>query len=91
MEPEESVSTMESGQQEELQPETLLKEFRERSEALDGRLDTLKELIELIRGELHARLASRASRAWPRPRTTWPTAGSSSRSTSRPRASWGPW
>jgi len=53
MEPEESLSTTESGQQEELQPETLLKEFRERSEALDHRLDTLQELIELIRGELH--------------------------------------
>ena len=68
MEPEESVSVpeagqqeelqpdtlpSEAGQQEELQPETLLKEFRERSEALDGRLDTLKDLIELIRGELH--------------------------------------
>jgi chemotaxis regulatin CheY-phosphate phosphatase CheZ len=36
----------------ELQPDNLLKEFRERSEALDGRLDTLQELIQLIRGEL---------------------------------------
>jgi chemotaxis regulatin CheY-phosphate phosphatase CheZ len=53
MEPEESLSTLESGQQDEVQPETLLKEFRERSEALDNRLDTLQELIELIRGELH--------------------------------------
>jgi chemotaxis regulatin CheY-phosphate phosphatase CheZ len=35
-----------------LQPDTLLKEFRERSEALDNRLDTLQELIQLIRGEL---------------------------------------
>ncbi|MGA2080709.1 MAG: methyl-accepting chemotaxis protein [Holophaga sp.] len=52
MEPEASVSTLASGQQEDLQPETLLKEFRERSEALDHRLDTLQELIELIRGEL---------------------------------------
>ena len=38
----------------EIQPESLLKEFRERSEALDGRLDTLQELIQLIRGELHS-------------------------------------
>jgi chemotaxis regulatin CheY-phosphate phosphatase CheZ len=53
MEPEESLSTTEPGQQDEVQPETLLKEFRERSEALDNRLDTLQELIELIRGELH--------------------------------------
>ena len=53
MEPEEAFSVMESGQQDNLQPETLLKEFRERSEALDGRLDTLQELIEMIRGELH--------------------------------------
>ncbi len=53
MEPEEPVSIMESGQQDDTQPETLLKEFRERSEALDNRLDSLKDLIELIRGELH--------------------------------------
>ena len=53
MEPEEAFSVMESGQQDEVQPESLLKEFRERSEALDGRLDTLQELIEMIRGELH--------------------------------------
>jgi len=53
MEPEEPISTMEDGQQEEIQPEHLLREFRERSEALDNRLDTLKDLIELIRGELH--------------------------------------
>jgi len=53
MEPEEAFSVMESGQQDDVQPETLLKEFRERSEALDGRLDTLQELIEMIRGELH--------------------------------------
>jgi chemotaxis regulatin CheY-phosphate phosphatase CheZ len=37
-----------------LQPDTLLKEFRKRSEALDGRLDTLQELIQLIRGELQS-------------------------------------
>jgi chemotaxis regulatin CheY-phosphate phosphatase CheZ len=53
MEPEEPLSTLEAGQEEELQPDTLLKEFRERSEALDNRLDSLKDLIELIRGELH--------------------------------------
>jgi chemotaxis regulatin CheY-phosphate phosphatase CheZ len=53
MEPEEAFSAMESAQQDDIQPETLLKEFRERSEALDNRLDSLKELIELIRGELH--------------------------------------
>ena len=39
---------------EEVQPDGLLKEFRERSEALDSRLDTLQELIQLIRGELHS-------------------------------------
>jgi chemotaxis regulatin CheY-phosphate phosphatase CheZ len=53
MEPEEPLSTVETVQEEELQPDTLLKEFRERSEALDNRLDSLKDLIELIRGELH--------------------------------------
>ena len=35
-----------------VEPDTLLKEFRERSEALDGRLDTLQDLIQIIRGEL---------------------------------------
>jgi len=53
MEPEEPLSTLEAVQEEELQPDVLLKEFRERSEALDNRLDSLKDLIELIRGELH--------------------------------------
>ncbi|MDR3671717.1 MAG: HAMP domain-containing protein [Holophaga sp.] len=53
MEPEESLSSQESSQQDDLQPENMLKEFRERSEALDNRLDTLQNLIELIRGELH--------------------------------------
>jgi chemotaxis regulatin CheY-phosphate phosphatase CheZ len=53
METEESLTTTAIEQQEDLQPETMLKEFRERSEALDNRLDTLQELIELIRGELH--------------------------------------
>jgi len=53
MDNEQALSAMEPGQEEDLQPDTLLKEFRERSEALDGRLDTLQELIEMIRGELH--------------------------------------
>lgn len=35
------------------EPETLLKEFRERSEALDTRLDKLQDLIQQIRGEIH--------------------------------------
>jgi chemotaxis regulatin CheY-phosphate phosphatase CheZ len=34
-------------------PGDLLKEFRERSEALDARLDTLQGMIQDIRGELH--------------------------------------
>ncbi|HWQ08914.1 MAG TPA: HAMP domain-containing protein, partial [Holophaga sp.] len=34
------------------EPEGLLKEFRERSEALDTRLDRLQELIQQIRGEI---------------------------------------
>lgn len=37
-----------------IQPETLLTEFRERSVALDGRLDTLLELIGQIRTELQS-------------------------------------
>jgi len=35
------------------EPEGLLKEFRERSEALDTRLDKLQEMIQQIRGEIH--------------------------------------
>jgi len=50
--PEEAPS-QEAAPQEAIEPEGLLKEFRERSEALDNRLDTLQELIEMIRGELH--------------------------------------
>lgn len=38
--------------QTDVEPEGLLKEFRERSEALDTRLDKLQELIQQIRGEL---------------------------------------
>jgi chemotaxis regulatin CheY-phosphate phosphatase CheZ len=53
MEPEEAFPVPASGQEEDIQPDALLKEFRERSEALDHRLDTLQERIELIRGELH--------------------------------------
>jgi chemotaxis regulatin CheY-phosphate phosphatase CheZ len=52
MEPEQAPAGTD-GPQEEVQPESLLQEFRERSEALDNRLDTLQELIEMIRGELH--------------------------------------
>ena len=35
------------------EPEGLLKEFRERSEALDSRLDALQEMIQGIRSEIH--------------------------------------
>jgi len=35
------------------EPEGLLREFRERSEALDSRLDALQELIQGIRTEIH--------------------------------------
>jgi len=35
-----------------IEPDSLLKEFREHSEALDGRLDALLETIQSIRGEL---------------------------------------
>lgn len=35
------------------EPEGLLREFRERSEALDARLDALQELIQGIRTEIH--------------------------------------
>ena len=54
MDNQEPLSTMDVENAEDLQPEGLLKEFRERSEALDNRLDTLQELIQLIRGELHS-------------------------------------
>ncbi|MBI4913282.1 MAG: protein phosphatase CheZ [Acidobacteria bacterium] len=42
-----------------IRPEVLLEEFRERSEALDARLDALQSMIEGIRGEL--RVESRES------------------------------
>ena len=54
MEPEEPNSAVAGGPQEDLQPESLLREFRDRSQMLDQRLDTLQTLIETIRGELHA-------------------------------------
>jgi len=53
MDNEEAASMPEPVPQEDIQPEGLLREFRERSEALDNRLDTLQGLIEMIRGELH--------------------------------------
>jgi chemotaxis regulatin CheY-phosphate phosphatase CheZ len=53
MEPEEASSAVDTGRPEEVQPEGLLQEFRQRTDALDERLDALKELIETIRGELH--------------------------------------
>ena len=37
-----------------LSPDLLVKEFRERSEALDVRLDALQEMIQAIRGEFRA-------------------------------------
>lgn len=37
-----------------VQPDALLKEFRDRSEALDARLDTLADLINQIRTDLHS-------------------------------------
>jgi chemotaxis regulatin CheY-phosphate phosphatase CheZ len=54
MDSQEPLSITELEPQQDIQPESLLKEFRERSEALDNRLDTLQELIQLIRGELHS-------------------------------------
>jgi len=49
---EEYLPAPEPAPQEDLQPDTLLKDFRDRSEALDQRLDTLQELIQQIRSEL---------------------------------------
>jgi chemotaxis regulatin CheY-phosphate phosphatase CheZ len=54
MDNQEPLSLTEADATPDLQPDTLLKEFRERSEALDNRLDSLQELIQLIRGELHS-------------------------------------
>jgi chemotaxis regulatin CheY-phosphate phosphatase CheZ len=47
-EPEAAAPTTEDR----VQPDSLLAEFRERSEALDARLDALQGMIESIRGEL---------------------------------------
>jgi chemotaxis regulatin CheY-phosphate phosphatase CheZ len=55
MEPEEAHSALEGGPTEDLQPDSLLQEFRDRTDALDQRLDSLKDLIETIRGEMHVR------------------------------------
>ncbi|HLO68179.1 MAG TPA: methyl-accepting chemotaxis protein [Holophaga sp.] len=38
---------------EEIQPEGLLREFRARNEALDDRLNTLMDLVQTIRSEIH--------------------------------------
>ena len=53
VEPTENMEPAEPAAVEELQPEGLLQEFRKRSEALDSRLDTLLELVQVIRGEIH--------------------------------------
>ena len=37
-----------------IEPEVLLKEFRERSEALDTKLDALQDMIQVIRSEIHS-------------------------------------
>ena len=47
-----SIESLDVRPQTDVEPEGLLKEFRERSEALDTRLDKLQELIQQIRGEL---------------------------------------
>lgn len=62
MEPEEATSAPDSAKPEDVQPESLLQEFRDRNDALDHRLDDLKELIETIRGELHDRSEASLSR-----------------------------
>jgi len=49
LEPVEAVSPTPMS---EIEPDALLKEFREHSEALDGRLDALLETIQSIKGEL---------------------------------------
>jgi len=51
--PTDVAEPLEPAAAEELQPEGLLQEFRKRSEALDSRLDTLLELVQVIRGEIH--------------------------------------
>ena len=49
----EPLSAPEASVIEDIQPEGLLKEFRERGEALDNRLDALLELVTAIRSEIH--------------------------------------
>jgi len=68
MENQEPIETQATPVPELGDPGDLLREFRERSEALDNRLDTLQELIQQIRGEIHdegkrslSRLAQAAS------------------------------
>jgi chemotaxis regulatin CheY-phosphate phosphatase CheZ len=52
MDIEETLPAPEPAPLEDVQPEGLLKEFRDRSETLDHRLDDLQELIQQIRSEL---------------------------------------
>jgi chemotaxis regulatin CheY-phosphate phosphatase CheZ len=52
MENQEELTPLEPST-EDIQPEGLLKEFRERGEALDHRLDALLELVKTIRTEIH--------------------------------------
>jgi chemotaxis regulatin CheY-phosphate phosphatase CheZ len=52
MENQEEITSLETVT-EDIQPEGLLKEFRERGEALDHRLDALLELVKTIRTEIH--------------------------------------
>ena len=47
------LAPLEVADPDEIRPDSLLLEFRQRSEALDSRLDTLQELIQMIRGEIH--------------------------------------
>lgn len=54
MEFEEIHSNLDAGPAEEVQPEAMVQEFQDRSEALDKRLDSLQELIETIRADLRA-------------------------------------
>lgn len=48
MEPQDSATPVPQ-----VEPDSLLREFRERSEALDARLDTLSDMIQAIRTEIH--------------------------------------
>ena len=62
MDNQEPLATTDVETAQDVQPDGLLKEFRERGEALDSRLDTLQELIQLIRGELHSESQSSLKR-----------------------------